>query len=188
MLSALLILVQPNYAEDPPGFEKIADVSPDGKFGVRISCIGEPEDPNKINPALITAVEVVSLPSKDVVVKVGQDYEGNPAHLIWSSDSNWFTYSLADGPRVTDTHVYHRSGIEFTQLETESLRVNAKSDVRNEYVNPIRWVKPGVLLLEQFDIFRGGNGEDATYSFTARFDEKTGKFRIISKKRIPSKE
>ncbi len=188
MLSALLILVQPNCAEDPPGFEEIADVSPDGKFGVRISCIGEPEDPNKINPALITAVEVVSLPSKDVVVKVGQDYEGNPAHLIWSSDSNWFTYSLADGPRVTDTHVYHRSGIEFTQLETESLRVNAKSDVRNEYVNPIRWVKPGVLLLEQFDIFRGGNGEDATYSFTARFDEKTGKFRIISKKKLPSKE
>ncbi len=117
MLSALLILVQPNYAEDPPGFEKIADVSPDGKFGVRISRIGE-----------------------------------------------------------------------FTQLETESLRVNAKGDVRNEYVNPIRWVKPGVLLLEQFDIFRGGNGEDATYGFTARFDEKTGKFRIISKKKIPSKE
>ena len=44
-------------------------------------------------------------------------------------------------------------------------------------------VKSGVLLLEQFDIFRGGDGEDAAYRFTANFDEKTGKFRVISKKR-----
>jgi len=43
-------------------------------------------------------------------------------------------------------------------------------------------VKSGVLLLEQFDIFRGGDGEDAAYRFTANFDEKIGKFRVISKK------
>jgi hypothetical protein len=184
----LFVSAQPIHAQESPGLEKIADVSPDGKFGVRISCVGEPEDPNKINPALITAVDVVALPSKKVVVNVGQDYQGNPPHVIWSNDSNWFTYSLADGPRVTDTHVYHRSGDEFMQLGTENLRVDAKGDVRNEYVNPIRWVKPGVLSLEQFDIFRGGNGEDATYRFTAKFDEKTGKFQITSKKKIPSKE
>ena len=51
------------------------------------------------------------------------------------------------------------------------MRVNAKGNVRNEYVNPVRWIKPGILLLEQFDIFRGGNGEDATYQFAAKFDE-----------------
>jgi len=28
----------------------------------------------------------------------------------------------------------------------------------------------------------------ATYQFTARFDGKTGKFRIISKKKVPSME
>jgi hypothetical protein len=184
-----LLLLSPRliHAEDSPGFEKVADISPDGKFGVRISCTDEPGDPDNIDPALITAVELVSLPSKEVLKNIGQDYEGRAPHLIWCKDSNWFAYSLADGPRVTDTHVYHRSGNEFTQLETESLRVNSKGDVRNEYVNPIRWVKPGVLLLEQFDIFRGGSG-DASYQFRATFDDKTGKLQITSKKKTPSKE
>jgi hypothetical protein len=119
-------------------------------------------------------------------VKVAE--EGAPPHLIWSPDSKWVAFPLSEGHRITDTHVYHRSGEEFTQLETGNLRVDAKGDVRNEYVTPVRWVKPGVLLLEQFDIFRGGEGEDATYRFTANFDEKTGRFRIISKKKVPSKE
>ena len=163
-------------------------MSPDKKFGVRISCSSGPADPNNIDPNLITAVELVSLPSKNVVANIGQDYEGSAPHLIWSKDSNWFAYPLTSGPRVTDTYVYHRSGEDFTRLETEELRVDAKGDVRNEYVKPIRWVKPAILLLEQFDIFRGGNGEDATYRFTAKFDEKTGKFRVISKKKVPSKD
>jgi hypothetical protein len=104
--------------------------------------------------------------------------------LIWCKDSNWFAYSLSEGPRVADPNVYHRSGNEFVRLETENLHVDVKGDVRNEYVNPIHWTKPGVLSLEQFDIFRGGNGEDATYQFTAKFDEKTGKFQITSKKKF----
>lgn len=79
-------------------------------------------------------------------------------------------------------------GENFADFKTDELRVDAKGDVRNEYVRPIRWVKPGVLLLEQYDIFRGGEGEDATYRFTAKFDEKTGKFQIASKKKVPSKE
>ena len=95
---------------------------------------------------------------------------------------------MSEGHRVTETYVYHRLGEEFTKLETESLRVDAKGDVRSEYVSPVRWVKPSVLLLEQFDIFRGGNGEDTTYQFTAILDEKTGKFQITSKKKVPSKE
>jgi hypothetical protein len=68
----------------------------------------------------------------------------------------------------------------------EELRVEVEGDVRNEYVKPIRWIKPGVLLLQQFDIFRGA--EEGTYQFTARLDEKTGKFQIISKEKVPSKE
>jgi hypothetical protein len=188
LLASLLILMQPSYGEEFPQVEKIRDVSPDGKFAVRISCSSEPDDPSNIDSSLITAVELVSLPSKKVVANVGQDNEGNAPHLIWSKDSNWFAYPLSGGPRVTDTYVYHRSGDGFARLEAEELRVDAKGNVRNEYVNPIRWVKPGTLLLEQFDIFRGGEGKDATYRFTAKFDEKTGKFRIISKKKVPSKE
>jgi hypothetical protein len=182
----LLFSPPPIYAQESPAFEKIRDVSPDGKFALRISCSGEPDDPDDIDSNLITAVDVVSLPSKKVVVNIGK--EGTPPRLIWSPDSKWFAFPFSEGHRITYTSVYHLSGEEFTPLETESLRVDAEGDVRNEYVNPLRWVKPGVLLLEQFDIFRGGNGDDATYQFTAKFDEKTSKFQISSSKKVPSKE
>ena len=187
-LGFLLILTWPINAQESANFEKIREISPDQKFAFRISCSSKPEDPNNIDPSLITAVELVSLPSKEVVTTLPQNYDGGAANVIWSPDSNWLAFSSSSGPRVTDTYVYHRSNDKFTQLETEDLRVNAKGDVRNEYVSPIRWIKPGVLLLQQFDIFRGGNGEDATYQFTAKFDEKTGKFQIGSKKKVPSKE
>jgi hypothetical protein len=59
-----LVSNQPIYAQESPGFEKIAAVS-DRKYVQRIFCVGEPEDPNKINSTLIAAVEVVSLPSKN---------------------------------------------------------------------------------------------------------------------------
>ena len=109
--------------------------------------------------------------------------------MIWSRDSNWFAFSLSGGPRVTDTYVYHRSGDDFVAMGgEEEVAADVEGDVRNEYVRPIRWVKPGVLLLEEYTIFRGGNGKDATYRFTVRFDEKTSKFRIISKEKLPSKE
>jgi hypothetical protein len=51
-------------------------------------------------------------------------------------------------------------------------------DVKSEYLNPVRWVKPGVLELEQSDVLRDGNGKNLNHRFTASFDEKTGKFRI----------
>ena len=182
-----LALNQPIDAQEPSKFEKIRDISPDQKFAVRISCSSEPEDPNNIDSSLITGVELILLSSKKTVMDL-QNYDGSAAHVIWSADSNWLAFSSSSGPRVSDTYVYHRSGDDFGEVKTENLQVDVKGDVRNQYVTPLRWVKPGVLLLEQYIIFRGGEGEDATYRFTASFDEKTGKFRIISKKKIPSKE
>jgi hypothetical protein len=183
VLASLLILMQPSHAQESAKFEKIHEVSPDGKFAVRISCGSAPEDPDKIDPDLITTVELVSLPSKKIVIKNLSD---RIPDLIWSKDSNWLAYSFSSGSRVTDTYVYHRSDDDFSKFEAD-LEIDVKGDVRNQYVHPIRWLKPGVLLLEQYDIFRGGSG-DATYRFTAKFDEKTGKFQIISKKKVPSKE
>ena len=90
-MGLLFASTQPIYAQESPALEKIRDVSPDGKFALRISCSGEPASPDNIKA--------------------------------------------------------------------------------------IRWLKPGVLMLEQFDIFRGGS-EDVTYQFTAKFDEKTGKLQI----------
>jgi len=52
------------YAQESPAFENIRDVSPDGKFALRISCSSEPAAPDHIDPDLITAAEPVSLPSK----------------------------------------------------------------------------------------------------------------------------
>ena len=186
-MALLLVSTQSIYAQESPAFEKIRDTSPDGKFAVRVSCSSEPEDPNNIDSSLITAIELVSLPTKKVVVDL-QNSEGGIPHVVWSKNSNWFAFAVSEGPRVTETSVYHRSGDDFTDLKTEELRADVKGDVRNEYIKPIRWIKSGVLLLEQYDIFRGGNGEDATYQFTAKFDEKTGKFQITSKKKVPSKE
>jgi hypothetical protein len=89
---------------------------------------------------------------------------------------------LSFAQRVTETRVCHRSGTRFEKLKTEYLGVDADGDVRNEYVTPVRWVKPGSLTLEQFSIFRGGAG-DAKIQFTIRFYED-GKFRVISEKKI----
>ena len=176
----------PPKGEYPPAkFEKIRDISPDGKFAMRISCSSEPADPNNIDSSLISAVKLVSLPSKRAVMNLPQNYSGSAADLIWSQDSKWLAFSIYSGPRVGDTYVYHSSGDIFIQLDSQELRVDVAGDVRNEYVNPVRWVKPGVLLLEQNDVFRG-DGKDANHRFTASFDDKTGKVRIISNKKVRS--
>jgi len=187
LLACLLVSAQLITAQEPAKFEKIQDTSPDGKFAVRISCSAEPEDPNNIDSSLITAVKLVFLPSKKIVMDL-QNYDGSAAYVIWSQDSNWLAFSSSSGPRVTDTYVYRRSGEDFDEVKTDNLQVDIKGDVRNEYIRPIRWVKPGVLSLEEYVIFRGGDGKDATHRFTAKFDDKTGKFQIISKKKVPSKE
>jgi hypothetical protein len=152
----LFVWTPPIHAEESPAFEKIRNVSPDGKFAVRVSCSSEAEDPDDIDSNLITAVDLVSLPSKNAVMNIGQNGEGRAPDVIWCKDSEWFAFPLSEGGRVINTHVYHRSGDDFS---------------RNEYIKPVRWIKPDVLLLEQFDIFRGWTAEDATYQFTAKFDE-----------------
>src|SRR6266702_4519616 len=130
VLASLLILTQANSAEESAKFEKIRDISPDQKFAVLISCSSEPEDPNHIDSSLITAVKLVSLPSKKIVMDL-QNYDGSAAHVIWSPDSNWLAFSSSSGPRVTDTYVYHRSGDDFGEVKTENLQVDVKGDVRN---------------------------------------------------------
>ena len=187
-MGLLLFSGQSIYAQESPAFEKIRDVSPDGKFGLRISCSSEPGDSEDIDSNLITAVDLVSLPSKKVVVSIGE--EGTPPRLVWSPDSKWFAFPFSEGHRITYTHVYHLSGDDFVSMvrENEEFLVPTKADVRNEYVTPVRWLKPGVLLLEQQDILRGGEAEDVYYRFTLKFGDQPGKFQVISKKKIPSKE
>ena len=158
--------------------EEIRDVSPDKKFGVRILFNAEPENAKKPDNISITDVDLVSLPSKAKVMEIPTN-ERVP-HLVWSSDSNWFAFPLYE-PRTSDTHIYHRTGDNFAEFETNRLAVDVAGDVRTEYVTPIRWLRPGLLLLKDEVMFRSGS--DAAVRFTARFDEKTGETKIISKKK-----
>jgi len=124
LLAWLLISTQVINAQESAKFEKIRDVSPDKKFAVRISPNGD--------PGRYQQVELVSLPSKKVVLRLPQNYDGAASNVIWSADSKWFAFPLSDGPRVTYTHVYHRSGDEISEFKTDNLQVDAKGDVRNE--------------------------------------------------------
>jgi hypothetical protein len=171
-------------AEDIPTAKNIRYFSPDKKFAVRIAYDPSelPENGEEIPPQAIRKLELIAMPSEDVVLDFSDKEAGLQGKVIWSQDSKWFAYALSFGQRVTETSVRHRSGDRFEKLKTEYLGVDPGGDARNEYVTPLRWVKPGTLVLEQFSIFRGGAG-DAKIQFTVRFGED-GKFRVISKKKI----
>jgi hypothetical protein len=171
-------------AEEIPTAEKITNFSPDKKFAVRIGYDPSllPESGDEIPPDATRKLEVIAMPGEEVVLDFSEEEGGLKGKVIWSQDSKWFAYALSLGQRVTETRVCHRSGDRFEKLKTEYLGVDPGGDVRNEYVTPLRWVKPGTLLLEQFSIFRGGAG-DARIQFTVRFGED-GKFHVISKKKI----
>jgi hypothetical protein len=182
--------------------EKISSVSPDGQFAMRISYDEESNkefiadgqvDPDNIYSAAIHGVDLVAMPSKKVVTFLlgGEDnpYEG--LTLIWSPDSQWFAF-YSHFSRVGYVTVYHRSGDEFVEAaKTEDLQIDATKGLKgavthNEYVRPIRWTKPGVLVLRQFTIFRG-DVDAVTYQLTAGVDPKSGKFKTLSKKKVPTK-
>lgn len=184
-LIGLCLAVRLAFAEDAGSWEKITDLSPDKKLGVRITCESEPEDPAKIDPGSITAVDLVLLPSKKRVMELSRSYDGAPARIFWAQDSKWFALSVSEGPRVTDTEVYHRGGDEFEKLDTEGMTVDTGGDVRNQYIEPVRWLKPGTLVLTQLTIFRGDKG-DSTIQFTVRFDQ-SGKLYVVGKKKIRTK-
>ena len=156
---------------------------------MRILCSSKPEDPNDISPSLITGVALVSLPSKHIVIDGFTDGQEGAPTVIWSEDSKRLAFPFSEGHRITYTGVYHFSGDDFVSMvrENEELLVPVKGDVRNEYVTPLRWLKPGVLLLEQQDILRGGEDEDVYHRFTVEFGDQPGRFHVISNKKVPPK-
>jgi len=152
----------------------------------------------------IKAVALVSLPEKAVVAELPWDGSAEQLKLVWSPDSKWCAL-YAETARWGLSWVYYLRGDQFVPLSEKEqaeadnegnergswvapLEIDVEGDVRREWLKPIRWVKPGVLLLEQSVIFRGADAGEASYRLTAAFDEKTGKFRIVSKKKVPSKE
>jgi WD40-like Beta Propeller Repeat len=150
--------------------EKIRDISPDGQFAVR-------------------GVDLVAVPSKKVLTNLGDDLTAM-GDIIWSPDSKWFAFHYSGGPRYGDTQIYHRVSDEFVLVEEDFHADVSEEDFKGadtwaEDERPIRWIKPGVLVLEHSFTFR--SGAEATFRLTAGVDPKSGKFVILSKKKIRSK-
>jgi hypothetical protein len=189
----------PNNVQEPPLAEKIRDVSPDKKFAMRITYDAELNNqvikaehlaPEKIFSQTIKAIELVSLPNKSVVanfsaaVHLGGEYDY--ILLVWSPDSKWCAF-YATAPRFGYTTVYKQSGDKFVPLtEHDELSIEIEGHVLHKYIRPVEWTKPGFLVLEQSVIFSHGSGDERPIRFTAKFDEESGKFRIISKKKVTS--
>jgi hypothetical protein len=184
------ILLISSLALADSGFEKIRDKSPDGKFAMRIQCDSEPDDPENIDSSVITAIDLVSLPDKKLVASLlPKDDVGTTfgeMTLLWSADSKWCAFYYAQ-PRIGYTSVLRLSGNEFKAMnKQEELLAKVKGDVRNEYIKPTKWLKPGQLQLEQYSIMRGGDGEsDVKLQLTAGLNPK-GKFIVTSKKKLPN--
>jgi hypothetical protein len=199
LLAWLLIAVAESPAQQPALAEKIRDVSPDKKLAMRITYDAElndqvikaaKADPSKIFSQTIKAIELVSLPDKSVLAnfladqRLGSEYDF--ILLVWSPDSKWCAFYAA-APRIGYTTVYKQSSKEFVLLnEPQELRVEIEGNANHEYIRPVEWTQPGVLVLEQSATFVRGSGDETPIRFTAKFDEKTDKFRIISKKRVTS--
>jgi hypothetical protein len=189
----------PSKTQQPSFAEKIRDVSPDKRFAMRISydaelnnqvIKAENADSAKIFSQTIKGIELVSLPEKSVVANFSRDQELGGEYdyilLVWSPDSKWCAFYAA-APRIGYTTVYRQKGNQFILLnEPQELSVEIKGHVNHEYVRPVEWTKPGVLVLEQSATFSHGSGDERPIRFTAKFDKTTNEFRTISKKRVTS--
>ena len=171
-------------ADEPGTAEVLRGHSPDKKFAMRIVCDAEHAKAKEIPAEAVRSVALVLLPAKTEVTSLLTEdaLEGfGDLRLVWSADSQGCAFYSA-APRVGYTKVYRRNGDAFAQVEGE-LSVPDDVDTRNEYIFPVRWVKPGVLLLEQLTTARG-NGADFHAQFTATFDARRGKFRIGGIKKL----
>ena len=177
--------------------EQIRFASPDRKYALRImydAALNEkmtphnPRENDGIFSNAMHALAIVSLPEKEImqdltesVFESGNNFAG--LTLLWSSDSKWCAF-YHRFPRTGYTSVYHVTGDKFQLAhKPDDLNVPTKGDVRNEYVEPIRWVKPGVLQLSIERIYRSDDEPSGdTTGFTASFDGR-GKWKVLKKKR-----
>jgi hypothetical protein len=175
----------PVTAQEPANFEKIRDAELNKQV-----IKAEKADAEKIFSQTIKTIELVSLPDKSVVANFSADQKLGGEYdfilLVWSADSKWCAFYAA-APRIGYTTVYKQGGNEFVLLnEPQQLSVEIEGNTNHEYIRPVEWTRPGVLVLEQSATFLHGSGDERPIRFTAKFDKKTAKFRIISRKRVTS--
>ena len=192
LLACQLAAAEPESKPKPALKEKIESPSPNGKYALRImydEAMNEelsavPDDKDHVDPNAIHSVDIVSLPGKEIMhdfKDVFRSGEGG-TKLLWSSDSKWCAV-YDSGPRIGYTTVLHLAGDKFKLAhKPDDLNVPGDGDVRNEYIEPKRWVKPGVLELSVNRIYRGDEPSKAIIGFTASFDGKGG-WKVLKKKR-----
>jgi hypothetical protein len=191
-------------AAEKTNSEKIRDVSSDGKFAMQISYDqkenehraaeskdqpGEHPLPDGMFSAAVTAIDLISLPSKEKVAQLlpsnslGTNF--GDLTLIWSADSHWCAFydsELGTGY----TSVFNEQDGKFVKLgDQDNLHANFKGNVRNEWVTPIKWIKPGVLVLEHWAFGLDGEKE-WRFEVTVSFDAG-GKVHVISQKKLKPK-
>jgi len=193
LVATFLFAIARLPAQDRSLKEKISDFSPDKKFALRTSYDPAIDDGSgqSISNDAIKSIDVIALLDKKVVASLVErndsgDIGSIEGKIVWSPDSKWFAYGVSEGHRVTETSVCHWKGDKFEPLETEGLSVDPGGDARNQYITPLRWVKPGTLVLNQFTIFYKNAG-DSTFEFSVRFDEN-GKFHVINRKKVRNKD
>ena len=199
-LSALILVSKSFSAEEPVLGEKIRDISPDQKFALRISYDqkeneriaaqakkdpGEHPLPDGMFSRAVTEIDLVSLPAKEKVLELYKPDLGTnfgDLKLLWTSDSRWFAFYYSE-LRTGYTSVFHEQDGKFTKVaDYDQLHANFNADFRNEWVTPIKWVKPGVLILQHEAI---GN-DHVKFEFTARIDDD-GKVHVIGQKKLKLK-
>lgn len=169
-----------NAAEEPKTAEVLRAVSPNKKFAMRIVCESEHANDEEIPAHAVRSVSLVSLPDKKEAAPLikEDDFVGfGGLKLVWSDNSEWFAF-YSSTQRIGYTTVFRRNGERFAQVgKQEHLAAPHGVDIRNEYISPIRWLKPGVLLL-QHRIIPQGEGDGLNVQFTATYNAKAGDFRI----------
>jgi hypothetical protein len=199
-LIALALIARPLCAEDAALAEKVRDVSPDQKFALRISYDpkederiaaqndpGEHRLPDGMFSRAVTEIDLVSLPAKEKVVDLFKPDLGTnfgDITLLWSADSRWFAYYDTQ-LGVGDTDVYTERDGKFVKVNSSSkdLSAKVKGDFRNEWIRPIKWLKPGVLMLEDEAI---GNSGHVKFELTAKINTD-GSVQVLSKKKLKVK-
>jgi hypothetical protein len=199
-LATFVLAARSVCADDVALAEKIRDISPDQKFALRISYdqkedgqIAVQNDPgeHRLSDGMfsraIVEIDLVSLPEKQKVVELFKPDLGTnfgDITLLWSADSLWFAYYNSE-LRTGDTDVYTLRDGKFLKVNNSAkdLRAKIKGDFRNEWIRPVKWTNPGVLVLEDEAI---GNSGHVKFELTAKINAD-GSAHVINQKKLKVK-
>lgn len=149
--------------------------SPDNRFAIRKVF----SDEFNLSGSKVTRAEVIEQPSGRVLCDLTRDDIGTGAgregEVLWAPDSKRFAYVSSDltqragnlfsnprsAPQRKQTAVYQFSGESFARIEIPLGEVPGRADdaelqdaiLGHDYVEPLRWSKPDVLVLEKHEYY-----------------------------------